>query len=137
LKQILFESVLNEDSILDSLDFSASRKAQFLQELEKVMAGFVNASLPEVEAENQPAVEKANALQEVVSEEIVAEIPAKGDVIMQPAAESMEKVMNQGIEFLAGLFKIATGKNMGIENQKIEIDKKTGEVVMRFKIPTC
>jgi SNF2 family DNA or RNA helicase len=135
LKQNLFESVLNEDNILDSLDFSASRKAQFLQELEKVMDGFVNASLPEVEAENQPVIESTNVIQEIVSEEIVAELPAKGDVIVQ-SAESMEKVMNQGIEFLAGLFKIATGKDMGIENQKIEIDKQTGEVVMRFKIPT-
>ena len=43
--------------------------------------------------------------------------------------------MNSGMQFLAGLFKMATGKDMGIENQKVEIDKATGEVVFRFKIP--
>jgi hypothetical protein len=45
-----------------------------------------------------------------------------------------EQVMNNGMQFLAGLFKMSTGKDLGIGNQKIEIDKETGEVVMRFKI---
>lgn len=47
----------------------------------------------------------------------------------------MEKVMNQGMEFLSGMFKMATGKDLGFEGRKIEIDKETGEVVMRFKMP--
>lgn len=42
--------------------------------------------------------------------------------------------MNNGMQFLAGLFKMTTGKEMNIGNQKIEIDKETGEVVMRFKL---
>jgi hypothetical protein len=29
---------------------------------------------------------------------------------------------------------MSTGKDLGIENQKIEIDRETGEVVMRFKM---
>ncbi len=137
LKQNLFESVLNEDNILDSLDFSASGKAQFLQELEKIMDGLVNATPPENETEKQLETDNVNVLQEILSEEFVVEIPIKekNDKVTQQA-ESMAKVMNQGMEFLAGLFKIATGKDMGIENQKIEIDKETGEVVMRFKLPT-
>lgn len=51
-----------------------------------------------------------------------------------PQVAEMEQVMNNGMQFLAGLFKMSTGKDMGIENQKIEIDKETGEVVMRFKM---
>jgi len=50
-------------------------------------------------------------------------------------AEELEQVMNNGMQFLSGLFKMSTGKDMGIENQKIEINKETGEVVMRFKLP--
>jgi hypothetical protein len=46
----------------------------------------------------------------------------------------LETVMNNGMHFLAGLFKISTGKDPGIENQTIEVDKQTGEVVMRFKL---
>jgi SNF2 family DNA or RNA helicase len=52
----------------------------------------------------------------------------------QPKAEEMEQVMNNGMQFLAGLFKMSTGKDMGIENQSIEIDKETGEVTMKFKM---
>jgi len=43
--------------------------------------------------------------------------------------------MNTGMQFLLGLFKMSTGKDMAPDNQKIEIDKETGEVVMRFKLP--
>ena len=48
--------------------------------------------------------------------------------------KEMEVVMNQGMNFLSGLFKMATGKSLGAEGQKIEIDPETGEVVMRFKL---
>jgi hypothetical protein len=47
----------------------------------------------------------------------------------------MEEVMQNGINFLAGLYQMATGKSMAPEEQKISIDPQTGEVVMRFKIP--
>ena len=50
-------------------------------------------------------------------------------------AEELEEVMNNGLQFLSGLFRMSTGKELGSENQKIEIDKETGEVVMRFKLP--
>ena len=43
--------------------------------------------------------------------------------------------MNQGMGFLSGLYKMTTGKEMSSQEQKIEIDKETGEVVMRFKLP--
>ena len=50
-------------------------------------------------------------------------------------AEKMEEVMNNGMQFLSGLFQMATGKSVGIEDQKIEINKETGEVTMKFKLP--
>ena len=43
--------------------------------------------------------------------------------------------MNNGMQFLAGLFKMSTGKDIGIENQKIEVNKETGEVTLKFKLP--
>jgi hypothetical protein len=30
---------------------------------------------------------------------------------------------------------MATGKDLGTENQKIEINRETGEVTLRFKLP--
>jgi len=43
--------------------------------------------------------------------------------------------MNQGMNFLSGLMKMATGKDMGTEEQSISINKETGEVTMKFKLP--
>ena len=34
-------------------------------------------------------------------------------------AKELEQVMNHGMQFLAGMFKMSTGKDMGIENQTI------------------
>jgi SNF2 family DNA or RNA helicase len=50
-------------------------------------------------------------------------------------AEEFEAVMNNGLMFLSGLLKMSTGKELGIENQKIEVNRETGEVIMRFKMP--
>jgi SNF2 family DNA or RNA helicase len=53
----------------------------------------------------------------------------------QPPARELEEVMNNGMQFLAGLFKMSTGKNLGIENQSVSVDQETGEVTMKFKLP--
>lgn len=49
--------------------------------------------------------------------------------------EEFEAVLNNGLMFLSGLLKLSTGKELGIENQKIEVNRETGEVIMKFKIP--
>ncbi len=51
--------------------------------------------------------------------------------------EQMEKVLNQGMDFLNSLSMMAGGKPLQekSESKKIEIDRETGEVVMRFKLP--
>jgi SNF2 family DNA or RNA helicase len=146
LKQNLFDGVLNNENGPDVVDFSASGKAQFLKELEDVMEAFTSMQTEqyediELEAENGPAPE---VLQEIVSEENIPAAPdvesveAPGTVFsaeQQEKIQTMEKVMNHGMDFLAGMFKMATGQEMGFEGKKMEIDKKTGEIVMRFKMP--
>jgi SNF2 family DNA or RNA helicase len=59
--------------------------------------------------------------------------PATSPPPQQQTAE-LEQVMNNGMQFLAGLFKMATGQDFNLQNQKMEIDKETGEVVLRFKL---
>lgn len=136
LKQNLFDGVLNGSNGLDTVDFSASGKAQFLQQLEGVMNDFSKTEIMTEGAEQQPAMPGPEHLLELVTEEESATaISEQSNESVYPQAEAMEKVMNQGIEFLTGLFKIVTGKDTGLENQRIEVDKQTGEVVMRFKLP--
>ena len=44
-------------------------------------------------------------------------------------------IMASGMQFLAGLYKMSTGKDMGIDNQQIKVNKETCEVTMAFKLP--
>ena len=46
----------------------------------------------------------------------------------------MKKVLQNGMNYLAGMYQMATGKSIAPEDQKISIDAETGEVVMRFKM---
>ena len=50
-------------------------------------------------------------------------------------AAELEQVMTSGMQFLAGLFKMSTGKDMGMESQQIKVNRETGEVTMTFKLP--
>ena len=59
--------------------------------------------------------------------------PSPGDSSAKVA--ELEQVMTSGMQFLSGLFKMSTGKEMGLENQQIKINKETGEVTMTFKLP--
>jgi superfamily II DNA or RNA helicase len=54
-----------------------------------------------------------------------------------PTPEELETVLNQGMGFLNSLSMMATGKPLtGTDDTKaVEIDRETGEVVMRFKLP--
>jgi SNF2 family DNA or RNA helicase len=131
LKQNLFDSVLNDDNKLNFVDFSASGKAQFLQELENILDGFIQTG-PLREEEPLPA---STSVPEIAMEEETG-IPPAAPAAVAYETENIEKVMNQGMEFLSGLFKMATGKDLGLENNKVEVDKKTGEIVMRFKLPS-
>ncbi|MFN6946195.1 MAG: DEAD/DEAH box helicase [Cytophagaceae bacterium] len=143
LKQNLFEGVLNTGSQLNEVDFSASGKAQFLQELEHIMQNYTSDLFQNDEPEEDKTLEEQedtyNKLDESESE--ASESPREAADTTSPSGNpeqqfaEMEKVMNNGMQFLSGLFKMATGKDIGMEDQKVEINKETGEVTMKFKMP--
>ena len=149
VKQSLFDNVLGENAKTNFVDFSSKGRSQFIQQLEE----FVNESEKQ-EQEISEMEEHREILQETVPEQkSEGEIDLSDDT-MEPQeemeskasaggngsgtniqAEELEKVMNNGMQFLSGLFKMATGKEMGMENQTIEVNKETGEVTMKFKLP--
>jgi len=149
LKQNLFDGVLNNENGPDVVDFSASGKAQFLKELEGIMDGFTSGQAEQPQLFEDISAEPENAQMQETFEEIVSDEnngqqadteSTKGfEIILsdeqQEKIQAMETVMNQGMEFLSGMFKMATGKDLGLEGKKMEIDKETGEIVMRFKMP--
>jgi superfamily II DNA/RNA helicase len=122
VKQSLFEGVLSEGSAVNYVDFSTKGRSQFIRQLE--------AMIMEQEAAASETVEAP-----------VAAIPAGG--VATPVASGLpsvdqagqiEEVLANGMNFLAGLFKMATGTDINLKDQKIEIDKATGEVRLSFKM---
>ena len=163
VKQNLFEGVLDAESRTNYVDFSSKGRSQFIQQLEEFINknSFDDESpaeeTSEVMAENSTKVDSNDLRQLEIFEDLNNEdkqdeepvqviqpksaiqneaTPAKENdqPSREPQVAEMEQVMNNGMQFLAGLFKMSTGKDMGLENQKIEIDKETGEIVMRFKM---
>jgi ERCC4-related helicase/predicted nucleic acid-binding Zn finger protein len=133
VKQDLFDSVLNSDNFMDEVDFSEKGRSQFLKQLEDSMAEFSDFSNTEM-----PSEAAADVTAFVSSEPAKIDIIDHEEKIRREAQETklteMEQVMSKGMEFLAGLFKMSTGKDLTSGNNTIEIDRETGEVVMRFKI---
>lgn len=149
IKQNLFDSVLNTTNDVDFVDFSSKGKSQFIKQIEEFLAQQAQAedhpeilqSETPIEQENEkPDIEHAKDEVDFSGEDIEKHepIPVSGEPVSASRnnqAEELEKVMNSGLEFLSGLFKMSTGKDLGMENQKIEINNETGEVVMKFKLP--
>ena len=81
---------------------------------------------------SEEPVEEVEAPQEEIDEE-----PA-GSVFARQPPEKMENVLNSGMQFLGGLIEMATGRKMeasGDDGRMVTIDKDTGEVTLKFKLP--
>ena len=66
------------------------------------------------------------------------DIPANRILASQPP-EKIKTVLNSGMEFLAGLMEMATGQRMETgagQKKMIEIDRLTGEVTLKFRLPS-
>ncbi len=151
LKENLFEGVLNKSNTIEMVDFSEKGRAQFLEELAKMADEFVLDSEQAQEEEEQILLEAHTEVEEVEEPEaeLEAEIadalaPAEPPAALpestepeEPAAptEQLEEVLQQGMGFFSGLYKMATGADMNAEDQQISVDKTTGEVTMKFKLP--
>ncbi len=153
VKQNLFEGVLDNNNTINYVDFSTKGRSQFIDQLEAFLAQPVQTPFEE---EDEYFEEKRDELQDKSNDNrnIADEEPEEFGLFNQPPSTSLnkpetnkssspsetklaevEQVMNNGMLFLAGLFKMSTGKDMGIEGQSIEVDKETGEVTMKFKLP--
>lgn len=151
LKQELFEAVFEGGT--DEIDFSQEKKSQLVNQVralfgEEPLEGREEAQPgpeldertphylnPEILVEREQEIDvTAEEFSEAVEEE--QKQPATGAT--EPAdAERIESVLNQGLAFLNSLSQMATGKAIvgDAEKKAIEIDRETGEVVMRFKLP--
>jgi len=153
VKQSLFDGVLGEDARTNFVDFSTKGRSQFIQQLEEFINETENGIMqPDTEEAMPEAMEQP---QEATSTKQPQELELELDFSEEPTekqeiktekdhqetpkpvinTEELEAVMNNGMQFLSGLYKMTTGKDMGMESQKIEVNKETGEVTMKFKLP--
>ena len=150
VKQNLFDGVLDSASRTNFVDFSTKGRSQFIQQLEEFITETENAEL--IVADLLSEEEVTPSVTEILSESNTVDIMAEPEdfapdvetivaektesqIAQQEKVQQIEQVMNSGMQFLAGLFKMSTGKDMGVENQTIEVNRETGEVVMKFKLP--
>ena len=149
IKQNLFDGVLDGTSTTNYVDFSSKGRSQFIQQLEEFITESENIAI--ADDLEEPGI-TANPAEETI---IPMEEPDRIDptkelfeeeeepihetncqtTINDEKSKEIEQVMNNGMQFLAGLFKMSTGKDLGLSDQSIEINKETGEVVMKFKLP--
>lgn len=146
VKQSLFNSVLGANARNNFVDFSSKGRSQFIEQLEEFIA--TQETMPDTHfnneevlvAEPESTIKNNKRSEEIdLSEEIgttTESAPLESPGTESPQTAEIEQVMNSGLQFLSGLFKMSTGKDMGLENQSIEVNKNTGEVTMKFKLPS-
>ncbi len=156
LKENLFEAVLNEGNLTDEVDFAAKGRSTFIDQIQKLI------QLPQDDDENGAETEEVQLTEaefsiadeddqmETGADIFVAEddhkpqkeqSPPKRDEKPTPAAAppvnpaDVENTLNQGLQFLSGIFKMATGQTLKTEEKSITVDRESGEVTMKFKLP--
>jgi hypothetical protein len=151
IKQNLFDGVLDSSSTTNYVDFSSKGRSQFIQQLEEFIAESEKGALendlgklvastasPENLSKELPEPDEIDFSEEAGegnTEAIQESITASPEAVAESKAQEIEKVMNNGMQFLAGLFKMSTGKDLGLSGQSVEFNKETGEIVMKFKLP--
>ncbi len=142
LKQKLFDGVFSLDDSINEVDFSTEGRAQFLKELQTIVEGYTDEKdLEDTETDISETINEIDNLDEIIAEE-VQEIQEQEkdekeskETLSDSNINEVEKIMNSGIDFLSGIFKMTTGKDLIGKDKKILIDKETGEVTLMFKFP--
>ncbi len=149
LKTDLFQGVF--DGTTDMVEFSREKRTELLNQLREMMQEEPELVVAEPKATEDIAEDTPHFLNPKVLNEKEAEIaydaeeggePENGDgagnIFANQPSEKMEEVLNTGMSFISGLLEMATGKKIdpGTTDEKmIRIDKDTGEVTMKFRLP--
>ncbi|HDR14763.1 MAG TPA: helicase [Desulfobacteraceae bacterium] len=155
LKTDLFKGVFEDGE--NQVEFSHEKRTEMLNRLREMMGEELVSPSPEAapsveipedtpyymnpevlrdKDEETDFVSEERDTSQVVSEQ-PAQKPAEFTLSDQPP-EKIENVLNSGMQFIGGLLEMVTGKKMevtGGDDRMVRIDKTTGEVTMKFKLP--
>ena len=160
LKTELFDGVF--DGATDSVTFSREKRTEMLNQLRQLM-GEEPELPPQREAAteeipedtphylNPEVLKRESEAIDVIAEESEDDLAAVaventgassgnggGGSAAAGSPEQMEAVLNSGMQFLGGLMEMATGRKMtptAEDGRMLTIDRNTGEVTMKFKLP--
>ncbi len=141
LKEDLFHAALDGSASL--VDMGTDRRREILQRLKDMtvpVAPKTGEPAP-VEEQREAAAEEpaVNLGHEEDSEgETLSESPAAAVPAAPNQAQALQEVLENGLRFLSGLSVMAGGKPLAGADQPgaVSVDPATGEVVIRFKLPT-
>jgi superfamily II DNA/RNA helicase len=132
LKQNLFEGVLNQGNTTDMVDFSEKGRAQFLDDIRKMveeyeLKEFVDENNTEEHEEVKEYLQEANdevVLDEHENKEAIASekesLQTETDRKIVATAEEMEHVLNQGMALLPEYLKWQQVKISGLKIKKLK-----------------
>ncbi len=153
VKESLFDAVLNEGDLTEEVDFAAKGRSTFIDKVKEMIEPINEEISTEEDNEEIEKKEYANIYNlfsdsedenefddsseyEFLKEENVGkEEVQKSSTQAAVKPEEIEATLNQGMQFLNGVFKMATGKELLSDKEGIKVDRETGEVIMKFKLP--
>ena len=156
LKTDLFKGVFDGEG--DKVEFSREKRGELLNKLRDMMGENQEPVTPEcLPSEEIPEDTPYFLNPQVLAEEkeidytgeepepVDSAVPVENETASTPATgtgeqspERMEEVLNQGMAFISGLLEIATGRKIettGGDNRLLRVDRQTGEVTIKFKLP--
>ncbi len=119
--------VLNREDDLNEDELQMEKEDKISDSREKLS----DTDLSKTELKNQ------NDTKDTVKEE-KDHSESSENIFENQSPEKIENVLNSGMEFLGGLMEMALGekiKKSEDQDKMIKIDKTTGEVTMKFKLP--
>ena len=156
LKTDLFKGVFEDGA--DMVEFSREKRTEMLNTLREMMGE--EPALPPAESapsdeipEDTPYYLNPEVLKDreepmdfTGEEDSAAESSERADPevsgpetsLSEQPPEKIEAVLNSGMQFIGGLLEVATGKKIeatGDSGQIVKLDRKTGEVTLKFKLP--
>ncbi|MBW1993714.1 MAG: DEAD/DEAH box helicase family protein [Deltaproteobacteria bacterium] len=157
LKEDLFRGVF--DGGIDVVKFSREKRTELINKLREMLSETtlpppasetVSDEIPEdtphylnPEVLNRTEVSAVDVTAEETDggsqlETSVSEQAAASTAAPEQSPEKLEEVLNTGLAFIGGLLEMATGRKLkptAGEDKLLHIDKTTGEVTMKFRLP--
>jgi SNF2 family DNA or RNA helicase len=151
VKEALFNAVLNNADLTEEVDFAAKGRSTFVEQVQKMIKPVEDSLVEYEEADEKAKDEILNEIEDLgepIEEQVQHEERTElgGDDKYRsentysqkqpiPQPQEVESTLNQGMQFLNGIFKMATGKELITEGKGITVNRETGEVTMKFKLP--